>query len=261
MVKNEVEKTPTGINALDNLLEGGLPSGDQVLITGPPGSGKSFLAIQYIYEGGKAGEPSLYVTLDSDREFVLSQAKELGFDFTELSKKGACAVVTLDPTDIYHALDELGQLVRKMKVKRLVIDSVSIMAVHAAGYKNLPEDLIAFLQESKHAPPITVAEAVQKQMIYYVLSRIRKLGCTTLLISELPRESVWFSRDTISEFTSDGIILLDQQILGEGNNVRTLAIVKMRRTHYRAGVYEFQIVPDKGIVLSTSYETTAPRRR
>jgi len=261
MAKADVPKTPTGIKGLDSILGGGIPTGDQVLVSGPPGSGKTILGLQFIYEGCMQGEPGLYVTLDSDHDYLLDQARGLGFDLASALKKDHCAVVTLDPSDIYRALDDLEQQVKKMGAKRLVVDSLSILSVYASSYRNLPEDLIAFLEETKHAPPITLGDSVQKQMIYYVLSRLRKLGCTTLLTSELARESEWYSRDTISEFSCDGIFLLDQQILGEQNSVRTLAVVKMRRTGYKQGVYEFEIQPVKGITLKTAYEEAAAASR
>jgi KaiC/GvpD/RAD55 family RecA-like ATPase len=81
-----------------------------------------------------------------------------------------------------------------------------------------------------------------------MMSKIREMGCTTLLISELSKSSKWFSRDTVSEFACDGIILLDyHNLIGEGVT-RTISIIKMRRSGYSEGVHEFKITKD-GIQL------------
>jgi len=204
--------------------------------------------MKFICAGAEAGEPGLFVSLDSDRDFILSQAKNLGLGLEEHMKKGKVAMIELSPLDVYKALDDLESKAKEIGAKRLVLDSVSVLAVYAASYRNLPEDLIAFLQETKHVPPIMMGEITQKQMIYTVLARLRGLGCTTIVTSELSKNSDWFSRDTVSEFAADGIILLDQHSLGE-ENVRTLQVVKMKRSAFEEGIHQFVFKPVEGISL------------
>jgi len=234
--------------SLEPVLNGGIPVGDQVLVSGPPGSGKSILAMRYIYEGIQNGENGVFFTLDSERKYLISQMEGAGIDVSSLIEEGKMDIIELDPQDIYVLLDEMERHITRLSAKRLVLDSLSILYVYCGSYRNLPEDLIAFLEKTKYQPPIGLGNSIKKQMLYTIMNRIRHMGCTTLLISELARNSKWFSRDTISEFACDGIILLDYHILGAAGVTRTLSVVKMRRSEYNEGVHEFKITR-KGIEL------------
>ncbi|MFH1394090.1 MAG: ATPase domain-containing protein [Candidatus Micrarchaeota archaeon] len=239
----------TAFPSLEPILKGGLPKGDQILVSGPPGSGKTILCMHYIFEGIKKGENGVFFTLDSEKDYLIEQMRGLGVDAHKLIEGGKLDIVELNPADIYLLLDDMAKHVKRLEAKRIVLDSLSILSVYCGSYRNLPEDLISFLDKVKSQPPIALGDSIQKQMIYAVLSEIRKFGCTALLISELSRDSKWYSRDTISEFACDGIILLEYHIMGAAGVTRTLSIVKMRKSKYREGVYEFRIT-EKGIEVS-----------
>lgn len=234
--------------ALEPILKGGIPEGDQILVSGPPGSGKSILSMQFIYEGIKSGENGVFFTLDSEKNFLINQMKGAGIQVDKLIAEGKMDVIELDPTDIYVLLDEMERHVKRLNAKRLVLDSISILYVYCGTYKNLPEDMIAFLEKTKYTPPIITSDSIKKQMLYTLMTRIRHFGCTSMLVSELSKSSRWFSRDTISEFACDGIVLLDYHNLVGAGVTRTMSVIKMRRSDYREGVHEFKI-SEKGIEL------------
>lgn len=234
--------------SLNPVLPGGIPESDQILVSGPPGSGKTILAMQFIHEGVKNGEKGIFFTMDSEKNYLINQMQGAGIEAKKLISEGAIDIVELDPRDIYVLLDEMEKHILRMGAKRIVVDSLSILYVYCGTYKNLPEDLIQFLKETKYTPPIGISNAIKKQMLYAIMSRIRHLGCTSFLISELSKNSKWFSRDTISEFACDGILLLDYHVLGAAGVTRTLSIMKMRRSNYAEGVHEFKIT-SKGIEL------------
>ena len=235
--------------SLEPVLNGGIPEGDQILVSGPPGSGKSILAMQFIYEGIQNGENGVFFTLDSERDFLISQMEGAGINVSELIKEGKLDVIELDPQDVYVLLDDMERHVKRLDAKRMVLDSLSILYVYCGSYRNMPEDLMAFLEKTRFNPPISMGNSIKKQMLYGIMTRIRHMGCTSLLISELSKNSKWFSRDTISEFACDGILLLDYHILGAAGVTRTLSVVKMRRSEYKEGIHEFKITR-KGIALS-----------
>src|SRR5918998_1334655 len=58
----------TGISGLDDILAGGLPAGRLYLLQGDPGTGKTTVAVQFLLEGVRAGEPVVYVTLSETRD-------------------------------------------------------------------------------------------------------------------------------------------------------------------------------------------------
>jgi circadian clock protein KaiC len=234
---------------LDPILPGGVPRGDQILISGPPGSGKTILAMQFIHEGVKKGENGIFFTLDSEREYLINQMRGAGLDPKKLMDEGKLDIVELDPEDIYVLMDDMEKHIQRIGAKRVVLDSVSILYVYCATYRNLPEDMIEFLKKTDYHPPIGLSDDVKKQLLYTVLTRIRGFNATTMLISELSKDSKWFSRDTISEFACDGIILLDYHFLGAAIT-RTMSVVKMRRSNYSEGVHEFRI-NEGGVSLQT----------
>src|SRR6185295_1540820 len=72
----------TGIAGLDDILCGGLTPHRLYLIEGVPGSGKTTLALRYLLEGARAGEPVLYVTLSETEEELRAMADSHGWDLT-----------------------------------------------------------------------------------------------------------------------------------------------------------------------------------
>ncbi len=88
-------KVSTGISGLDEILEGGLPKGRTTLVGGGPGSGKSVLGVEFLYRGGLAGEPGLFVSLEERAVAVRQNALALGWDLAALEKAGK--LVLLDP--------------------------------------------------------------------------------------------------------------------------------------------------------------------
>ena len=60
----QTERVPTGVVGLDPLLEGGIPKGRSILVTGEPGTGKTIFALQFLYDGLKRGEKGVFVASD-----------------------------------------------------------------------------------------------------------------------------------------------------------------------------------------------------
>src|SRR3982751_5177100 len=71
---NSTVSSATGMAGLDDILYGGLTPNRLYLIEGVPGSGKTTLAMRYLLEGAKAGEPVLYVTLSETEEELRAMA-------------------------------------------------------------------------------------------------------------------------------------------------------------------------------------------
>src|SRR5216110_969895 len=73
------ERCPSGVEGLDDILSGGLPRDCVYLIQGDPGSGKTTLALQFMFEGMRRGEAVLYITLSETREELLKVAHSHGW--------------------------------------------------------------------------------------------------------------------------------------------------------------------------------------
>src|SRR5436190_13831301 len=79
------ESSATGIVGLDDILCGGFTPNRLYLIEGVPGSGKTTLALQYLLEGARRGEPCLYVTLSETEEEIRAMARSHGWDISGIT--------------------------------------------------------------------------------------------------------------------------------------------------------------------------------
>ncbi|MCI4438803.1 KaiC domain-containing protein, partial [archaeon] len=76
-----IERLSTGIKEFDELIEGGIPRGFFVAITGEPGTGKTIFCIHFTNEGIKVGDKCIYVTTEESKESIVRQAAQFGFNF------------------------------------------------------------------------------------------------------------------------------------------------------------------------------------
>src|SRR5688572_14654729 len=79
MNKHNTLRSASGVTGLDDILHGGFIAGRLYLVDGNPGAGKTTLALQYLIEGVRAGEPCLYVTLSESRDELLVNAESHGW--------------------------------------------------------------------------------------------------------------------------------------------------------------------------------------
>ncbi|MGD0729575.1 MAG: ATPase domain-containing protein, partial [Candidatus Micrarchaeaceae archaeon] len=95
MADNSLKRIGTGISGLDNVLKGGIPEKNQIIVEGAPGTGKSSIAFSIVYNSAKQGIPSAFISLDERAENVIKNAKTiLGEDnqIDELIKKGMLVI-------------------------------------------------------------------------------------------------------------------------------------------------------------------------
>jgi KaiC/GvpD/RAD55 family RecA-like ATPase len=245
-------REPTGVPGFDDLIEGGFPKGSITLISGSPGTGKSILSQQFIHTGAtQYGQNCLYVSLEQRVPEIKAQAKRFGWDFTALEQANKVKFVFMDIServlkegethvDIIkdHALD--------LQPQRVVIDSL----VPLANFPLSAEELhhYGILTDLDRFTPIQIQQDLMTRMqIHKILMMLKDLKATSIVISEIPRESIWFSRDQVSEFMSDNVITLHYLGIGATSN-RTIMIEKMRATKHSEDSNPMQIT-DKGIVI------------
>lgn len=85
-----MERVSSGVGGLDELIEGGFPRGNLILVSGPPGSGKTIFGFQFLYEGiTKRNESGMMVTFLETKDSFYSNFRNLGFDLKRLRTPGA----------------------------------------------------------------------------------------------------------------------------------------------------------------------------
>ena len=203
-----IERVPTGVDTLDELIEGGFPKGSLIVVAGNPGTGKSVFCMQFLCKGTELGENGVYISFAEGREaLIASMSKHLGVDLKKLCDEGKLDILPMAAMrgDVATILEAVLGEVARMGAKRLVIDSFSTMA-QALGR---PAD----------------ARAVLHTIIGKL---IRKMDCTTLLVVETPIGTGRLGTG-VEEFVADGVIALRMNYV-EGRLIRVIEVLKMRGT-------------------------------
>lgn len=230
--KIPVKKAPagrisTGIQGLDELIEGGFIRGSTILVTGGTGTGKTTFCAQFIREGLKRNEPGVYITLEEDPEDIKNDLKRFGFNFERFEKSGLFCFVYQNPFEISDISSSIVDAINSVNAQRVVIDPVSLVGMYMKD------------------------PAVLRKRLFEIIRLLKKTGTTILITSEILDESIGgatvksLSRFGVVEFVVDGVIVLN--IFGIGETItRSLMIRKMRRTKHGTDVYPMEIT-SKGI--------------
>jgi circadian clock protein KaiC len=141
--KNDLTKATdarcaSGVEGLDEILDKGLPNDCFYLIQGDPGSGKTTLALQFLLEGVRRGEKTLYITLSETKAELLKVARSHGWSLDAIALFELSAIESLvrpeAHTTVFHSSElELTKVTsllleeaRKTKPARIVFDSLSL---------------------------------------------------------------------------------------------------------------------------------------
>jgi circadian clock protein KaiC len=146
------ESFPSGIKELDALLGGGLDRGTSNMFMGPPGTGKSTIAIKFAIAAAKRREKVLFFAFDETIGTMMNRATKLGMDLEPHIKSGMIQVEQIDPAEISPG--ELAHRIRdaviKEKTRMVIIDSINgyLNAMPEERYLNLQlHELLAFLNQ------------------------------------------------------------------------------------------------------------------
>lgn len=221
----------TGIKGLDELMEGGFPPGSCVLVSGKVGTGKSVFAMQYIMNGiTDYGDLGTFVSLERENRAIHQDAKRFGWQLQRLEKGGSLqlpgaplARLSKGTRNAKKILSEIVKAVKASESKRLALDGMELLSMLSKNEYSLWKELDNFKE------------------------RLRELGCTSVLTSEIREGREELSRLGVGEEIADGIIVLYYE--GEGlTRDRALEIRKMRGTEHSNQLHFFDIT-DKGIVI------------
>lgn len=247
-----IERIKTGIEGFDDLIEGGIPVGSKILVVGSPGTGKTIFGLQYLYNGiTRYDEKGLFISFEQKEETIKKQAKQFGWNLAPLLKEKSLHLLYIPVTDIYPNISEvLINYVVEHDIKRLVIDSISTLAINAPIFASKgDEDIVKIMKGKTMFLAPVMGEFVTKRFVYTFLDALGKIDdrCTTILISESAEDKNYMSRDTISEFVSDGLIYIIFESMG-GQFSRSLIVRKMRSTKNNEDIHPLEIT-EKGLVI------------
>jgi KaiC/GvpD/RAD55 family RecA-like ATPase len=239
-----IERIKTGIGGFDELVQGGFPRNYTILISGSPGTGKTIFALQFLYHGARDGEKCIYVSFDQNTEDLILQGEMFGWELRPLMQNGTLRLISMDIKDV--KIDDLLNEIRNGGYKRVVLDSLSAILLHPIAWKDMDVPYIFTGKLDELIPDPQNLMVASRVLLNKILAEIKKLDCTSILISELTEGSKGLSRDTISEFLADGVITLHYLIMGATPG-RNLIIRKMRATRHSEMIHPMEFVDGVGI--------------
>ncbi|MBN2126844.1 MAG: AAA family ATPase [Candidatus Diapherotrites archaeon] len=199
------DRLQSGIAGLDELLDGGIPQGNLVVLSGDPGSGKTVFCWQFLYEGAtKYNEPGVYISLEESESTIIAGAKEFGWDLQKLINEKKMKVVVVELYDFERLKNLIEDTIRSINAKRVVIDPGVIFRL--------------FFERELDA----------RKRIVALGKMLKEIECTTIITNEisLDKQSSLYG---LEEYVADGVILLYHTKIGS-HFIRSIGILKMRNT-------------------------------
>jgi len=226
-------KTPTGVEGLDEITEGGFPKGRPTLICGGAGCGKTLLSMQFLIKGiTEFDEPGVFMSFEEPSNDLSLNVRSLGFDLEKLKAEKKLVVdhVRVERSEIEEAgeydLDglfvRLGYAIDTVKAKRVVLDTL--------------ESLFAGLDNQ------AILRAELRRLFHWLKDR----GVTAVITGE--RGEATLTRQGLEEYVSDCVIMLDHRVI-EQVSTRRLRVIKYRGSTHGTNEYPFLIDEDGISVL------------
>jgi circadian clock protein KaiC len=222
MPKKEVSRVKTGIIGLDKMLNGGLVKGTVTLIAGSPGTGKTTVGLQFIYNGVKKyNENGLVVTFEELPDQIYSDAEAFGWDIRKMEEENKLRVMSTSPFVLQQMRiykNRLDEIISELNIKRVLIDSITL-------FKSLVQDPINLRKE-----------------IYSLINYFKAKGITAIFTHELPklRGGELSISDFGLGFLVDSIILLRYVEIGSELK-KSVTIIKLRGSNHDKSIREFMI--------------------
>lgn len=243
------ERCPTGVEGLDDLINGGFPRGRTILLAGTCGTGKTTFAVQYLINGiEKYGECGVFVTLEQNSDEIRKDMKHFGMDLkkyeddnrlvlidTSLSKIGLKDFVSTLPITPQKSFSLLPGEFDMEKVIGLALE-----AGQKIGAKRIAVDSLPALN-------VLVDDTADiRRMLVNVNSELKKNNMTTVLISEMKEED-GISKYDVEEYIADGVLILRAN---EALDTRTFKIRKMRTTKHSLKPHTLEF-NENGVYIQT----------
>ena len=232
----------TGVPGFDRLIGQGIPKGNNVLVAGGSGSGKTIFCLQTLIYHASQGKKCFYMSFEESRKRLIEHMEDFGWNSEKLLKSGNLKIKRYLPSDIYYSDEESGgeamfakaensQLLHlepitleEIKPDFIVIDSLSAIASAFIGkgssYRFYAEKLFRFFEN---------------------------MGSTNFFITETKQIPEIFSPTGVEEFLADGVIVL-YNIKRENIRERAIEVLKMRGTKHQMNIVAMKITGN-GIIV------------
>ncbi len=216
----------TGIAGLDEVLHGGIPRNNNLIVEGPPGSGKTTFGLGFIYHGAlDYDEPGAIVSFELDPAKLLRDAAGFDWDLQGLIDKGRIKIIQTSPAVLLSEFrSEDGAFAASlvaMGAKRLLIDGLTPLRLYAE-----------------------VNDMPFREDVHLLIEGLTRLGVTTMVTAE--RDDTLAGVLAHERFVFDTIISLSREE-SRRRESRRLTVMKSRGQQYIGGSHTMRIEPQVGV--------------
>ena len=252
--RKEVKRIKTYIEGFDEHIQGGIPEGFVVLISGLAGTMKSSLVFNIMYNEALHGKTSLYISLEQSATSLLNHMINLEFSLDKIN------VVTInDISKLQSTLSKIESLKGKGSmiiadlgaIRKQVTETKSdenrdwlnvimniVKKVKAAGQLDL------FCLDSLSALYVLSRFEEPRGKLFHIFESLRDIEVTSFLISEMPLNKEKYSEYEVEDYLADGIICLDLAH-HQRKVLREISVIKMRATACNNDVFSFEFSDGK----------------
>ncbi len=216
----QIERAKTGVPGLDEMLKGGFIRDSAILVRGAPGTGKTILALHYLLEGAKQGEPGLLITFEEFEDSLYRDAEGLGWDLRAYEKQNLLRIYFTTPDIILGSLQSM--------------DSPLIHMIEESGIRRVALDSLT------HFSRIATGQHALRQLYNTVVNAFKREQITALYLSEEHGSDMTSGgRGRISFVVDCMIILRYLEIKSEIK--RAVAVLKMRSSDHDKAIHSYEI--------------------
>ncbi|MEQ1694058.1 MAG: ATPase domain-containing protein, partial [Gemmatimonas sp.] len=210
LTPRKTDRLSTGVAGLDEMMGGGIPTGDSLVLAGPTGTGKTTFALKFVAAGLQAGEASVIAIFEEHPEVYLERGTSIDIDLRKAVHDDKVRIIYLRPLDLSvdETLDEIRNAVKSIGATRVVIDSISGFEMALAP---------AFREDFRES-------------LYRLIGALTGLGVTifsTVEVVETEKSSGFQLTGYQVSFLTDDILSL-RYVEIEGELRKALVVVKMR---------------------------------
>ena len=217
---NSLERMPTGIIGLDEILYGGLIAKRTYLIHGNPGSGKTMLGLHFLSTGVSRGEKALFLTMGETEEQIRANAATVGFDLSGVK------FIDLAPSSAFFAQVQAYDIFSPAEVERE--PTTERITSEVAAFKPAR----VFVDALTHFRYLSSDNLQFRRQSHSFLRFLVEQGATVLFTSE---DSTTDPDDDL-QYISDGIIRLEHN-----HDRRTVSITKLRGSDFSSGEHSMRL--------------------
>jgi circadian clock protein KaiC len=240
--ESPLEKVPTGIRGLDEILHGGLPTGALTLLAGGAGTGKTMMGMEFLVHGAETGQAGILLSFEERADSLRRYASGLGWDLPSLEGRGLLRLISarLKPDSMVSGDFDLGavmailqQAVDELGARRVLIDA--------------PDVLLRLLDDP----------ARERAELYALHEWLLDSG-TAAMMTVKASDGEDVAPYGFLDYMAECVIHLDQRVRDQVTT-RRMRVVKYRGSSYGGNEYPFGIT-DRGLRIIPVTETSLKHR-